>query len=381
MQKIDELKQQASEALEQARSLNEEKKREEADEKMKEYRSLKQQIEIQAEFDAEEERELEDKTKQKEAVNMEQREQNQDVQYRGAFYKFVQGGNLNADEQRTLSAGSASGGGYTVPQSFRDKLVKKLEEMNIMRRLGTVITTDNDTDIPIVLDRGEAAWTDENGAYNESDETFGQITISAHKLTRIIKVSEELLQDTGIDLEAHLVLAFAQSLAKAEEAAFVNGDGVKKPTGVFVDAQVGVTASSGSAITADEIIDLYYSLPRAYREKATFVANDSTVKAVRKLKDSENNYIWEKGLGGEPDKILGRPVETTEYAPEVALNANVLAFGDFSYYHIGDRSSRVFTRLNEKYADQGQVGFRGMERVDGKLALPEAVKVLQMASA
>lgn len=380
MKKVDELRQELTGVKEEVRSLLNDNKVEDAETKMNEVRSLEKKIKMQEELDQEEERELDTKMEKGEGNKMENREVDQAVEYRNAFLNMVRGKELNAEEKRSLTSGTASNGGYTVPKSFHTKLIDKLSELNIMRKLGTIIQTDSDTDIPVVVAHGVADWTAEEGAYNESDETFGQITIKAYKLTRIIKVSEELLQDSAFDLETYLVNEFARSIAKAEENAFVAGDGVNKPEGVFVAAEVGHTAASSTAITADEIIDLYYSLPRAYRDKAVFIANDSTVKAVRKLKDSDGNYLWEKGLNGEPATILGKPVYTSEFAPEIALSANVMAFGDMSYYQIADRKTRVFQRLNELYSANGQVGFRGYERVDGKLTLAEAVKVLKMAA-
>ena len=111
--------------------------------------------------------------------------------------------------------------------------------------------------------------------------------------------------------------------------------------------------------------------------------NDSTIKAVRKLKDSTGQYLWQPSLmAGTPDTLLGRPVKTSTYMPVIAAGAKTIAFGDFSYYWIADRKGRSFKRLNELYAANGQVGFLGSQRVDGKLVLSEAVKVLaQKASA
>lgn len=300
--------------------------------------------------------------------------------YSAAFYNALRGKDLTSDEKYALSEGSGATGGYTVPKSFRKKLIEKLEEMNIMRKLGNVITTESDLDIPVVATTGSADWTAENGAYNESEDTFGQVTLKAYKLTRIIKVSEELLEDSAFDLEGYLVKSFARAISKPEENAFISGDGTEKPQGVFVGAEVGVTAASATAITSDELIDLFYSLARAYRQNASWIMNDTTAKAVRKLKDSNGDYLWSKGLAGEPDKILGKPFYTSEFAPEIALGNKAIAFGDMSYYEIADRSKRVFQRLNELYSANGQVGFRGRERVDGKLTLAEAVKVLQMAA-
>ncbi|WP_069649644.1 phage major capsid protein [Caloranaerobacter ferrireducens] len=374
--KIREMLDKLEEMKTEVRSLMNEDKVEEAEKKMEEVRALQKKIELEKQLLEEEKREIPEVDEVKE----EREEQNQEEEYRNVFYKFIRGTEITPEEKRVLSVGTAASGGYTVPQSFQKKLIQKLEELNIMRKLANVIRTDSDTDIPIVVSHGSAAWTAEGAAYNESDETFGQITIKAYKLTRIIKVTEELLNDSAFDLENYLVNEFARSIAKAEESAFINGDGTDKPEGVFVGADVGVTAASSSAITADEIIDLYYALPRAYRDKAVWIMNDATAKAIRKLKDSNGDYLWEKGFGSEPNTILGRPVYTSEFAPTFGVNAKVIAFGDMSYYTIADRQTRSFQRLNELYAANGQVGFRVYERVDGKLTLSEAVKVLQMAA-
>ena len=138
-----------------------------------------------------------------------------------------------------------------------------------------------------------------------------------------------------------------------------------------------VTTANATSITADELIDLFYSLKAPYRKKAVWVLNDATIKAIRKLKDNNGNYLWQPALtANTPDTILGRPVFTSSYVPTIAAGAKTIAFGDFSYYWIADRQSRSFKRLNELYAATGQVGFVATQRVDGKLILPEAIKVL-----
>ena len=169
-----------------------------------------------------------------------------------------------------------------------------------------------------------------------------------------------------------------------EEEAFFIGDGKGKPTGIFNatgGAETGVT-STGTSITFDDVMDLYYSLRAPYRNKAVWLLNDSTVKAIRKLKDGNGNYIWQPSVReGEPDKILNRPYRTSIYVPELAAGNRVMAFGDYSYYWIADRQGRSFKRLNELYATTGQVGFLASERVDGKLILSEAVKTLDIKAA
>jgi HK97 family phage major capsid protein len=361
---------------------------EEIEAKTAEIKELKAKIAIQEQIEAEElesqrfEAENKIKNGKMKGVNnnMDNFENVRDSElYRDGFYNFICGRSLTPEQKEVVNVISTTG--VPVPKSFQTKLVDKLMEMNVMRQLATVITTDNDKDIPVVSTHGSAAWTAENGTFNESDDTFAVITLKAYKLTRIVKVSEELLADSGFDIESYLVNEFARAITKAEESAFINGDGIDKPKGVFVEGDVGVTAASATAITADEIIDLYFSLSQAYRNKAVFIANDSTLKAVRKLKDLNNDYLWVKGLDGKPDTLMGRPIYSSEFAPVIASGNRVMAFGDMSYYNIADRGSRTFQRLNELYAANGQVGFRGYERVDGRLLVNEAVKVLKMATA
>lgn len=281
-----------------------------------------------------------------------------------------------------LQEGTDSEGGYLVPDEFERTLVEALEEENVFRTLAHVIrTSSGDRKIPVVASKGSANWVDEEGAYQESDDAFSQVSIGAYKLGTMIKVSEELLADSVFDLEAYISKEFARRIGSREEESFFNGDGKGKPLGILAaagGAEVGVTAASATAITADEVIDLFYSLKAPYRKNAVWLLNDATVKQIRKLKDSTGQYLWQPSLvAGTPDTILGRPVKTSAFMPTAAAGAKTIAFGDFKYYWIADRQGRTFKKLSELFAATGQVGFMGTQRVDGKLILPEAIKVLQ----
>ena len=285
--------------------------------------------------------------------------------------------------RNALSEGVDSEGGYLVPDEFENTLVSGMEEEGSIRSLAHVFTTSNGVHkIPVVRTKGTANWIDEGGSYGDSDDVFGQEQIDAHKVGTVIKVSEELLNDSAFDLEKYFQEEFARRIGAKEEEAFIVGDGNKKPTGILNatgGAEIGVTAASEKAITADEIIDLYYSIKAPYRQKAVWVMNDSTVRAIRKLKDGNGNYLWQPAIReGDPNTLMGKKILTSPYMPEIASGQKVVLFGDFSYYWIGDRQGITFKRLNERYADMGQVGFLASKRVDGKLVLPEAVKVLQM---
>ena len=285
-----------------------------------------------------------------------------------------------------LQVGTDSEGGYLVPDEYERTLVEALEEENIFRQMAKVIkTSSGDRKIPVVASKGTASWIDEEGAYPESDDSFGQVSIGAYKLGTMIKVSEELLNDSVFDLQSYISREFARRIGAKEEEAFFTGDGKGKPLGVLAatgGAETGVTAASATAVTADELMDLYYSLKSPYRKKSVWVLNDSTIKAIRKLKDNNGQYLWQPSLAaGTPDMILGRPIKTSAYMPAMAAGAKTIAFGDFSYYWIADRQGRSFKRLNELFAASGQVGFLASQRVDGKMILAEAVKVLVQKAA
>ncbi len=285
-----------------------------------------------------------------------------------------------------LQVGTDSEGGYLVPDEYERTLVEALEEENIFRQMAKVIkTSSGDRKIPVVASKGTASWIDEEGAYPESDDSFGQVSIGAYKLGTMIKVSEELLNDSVFDLQSYISREFARRIGAKEEEAFFTGDGKGKPLGVLAatgGAETGVTAASATAVTADELMDLYYSLKSPYRKKSVWVLNDSTIKAIRKLKDNNGQYLWQPSLtAGAPDMILGRPIKTSAYMPAIAAGAKTIAFGDFSYYWIADRQGRSFKRLNELFAATGQVGFLASQRVDGKMILAEAVKVLVQKAA
>ena len=301
--------------------------------------------------------------------------------YKKSFWNVMRNKHSNAQILNALQEGTDSEGGFLVPDEFEHTLIQSLEEENIFRKLAHVITTSTgDRKIPVVASKGSASWVDEEGTINDSDDAFTQVSIGAYKLGTLIKVSNELLNDSVFNLEAYISKEFGRRIGTKEEDAFFNGNGVGKPVGIFNatgGAQTGITTASATEIKADEIIDLFYSLKASYRKNAVWIVNDATIKAIRKLKDANGNYLWQPALtSGTPDTLLGRPVYTSSYVPTIAAGAKTIAFGDFSYYWIADRQGRNFKKLSELYAATDQTGFVATQRVDGKLILPEAIKVL-----
>jgi HK97 family phage major capsid protein len=284
-----------------------------------------------------------------------------------------------------LEEGSDANGGYLVPDEYDRRLIDGLTEENILRKLGTTIKTSGEHKINLAGTKPAAAWIEEGGALTFGDATFAQIVLDAYKLHVAVKVTEELLYDNAFNLERYIIDQFVKALGNAEEDAFLNGDGTGKPLGIFAatgGGQIGVTTASATAITSDELLNLVYALKRPYRKSAAFITNDQTLAAVRKLKDGSGAYIWQPSYqAGEPDRLLGYPIHTSAYVPVVVAGASVLAFGDYSYYNIGDRGSRSFAELKELFAGNGMVGFVAKERVDGKLVLPEAIQILKMKAA
>ena len=300
--------------------------------------------------------------------------------YKKAFWNSIRG-RVNYDVRNALQVGELTEGGYTVPDEFEHQLIEALQEENIMRGLVHVISTSSgDRKIPLVTNYGNASWIEEEQQIPESDVGFGQITLGAHKLATAIRISQELLNDSAFDLASFIAHEFQRRAGAAEEEAIISGDGSHKPIGLLHDtlgAEVGVTTASATAITADELIDLQHSLKSGYRRKASFIMNDAAIKAIRKLKDGMGQYLWQPSIReGVPDTILNTRVYMSNYMPLVEAGKKVILYGDYSYYWLADRAGRTLQRLNELYALTDQVGFKLTERLDGRLILPEAVKVL-----
>ncbi len=313
--------------------------------------------------------------------------------YSETFWNSVRSGDWKT-VKNVLQVGKDIEGGYLVPDEFEKRLVEKLTEDNFMRRICTIIkTSSGDRQIPIVTSDGEAYQQGEGSKHTESDIVFGQAVLSAYKLTASLRISEELLNDSAFDLKSYTATNFSRRIAakeEEEEEAFIIGTGagsstgdVSQPTG-FLNAvggaENGVTTTK-LAVTTDDLIDLFYSLKSPYRKNAVWILNDTTVKAVRKLTDSNGNYLWQPAISANaPDTILGRPYYTSAYVPEIKAGAKAVAFGDFSYYWIADRQGFSLKCLNELYSENDQIGFKASKRVDGKLILPEAVKTLTLKS-
>ena len=308
-------------------------------------------------------------------------------EYRDAFNKYMRYGSnsLVGEEARTLTEGTDSEGGYLTETELSRVLVETIADANIMRQLSTVISTTSDRNISVVDTVGAAEWVQESGSTSPVDTVFSQVSLGAYKVATLMLVSEELLQDSVFNLTQFIGSIFGRRMGELEEEAMIKGSGSGQPTGAVNGAGTGHTLATINTWTADDLLDFQYSLKRQYRRNGAFIFNDASIKDIRKLQDANDHWIWQPSMKeGEPDRLLGNPIYSSYdmAVPADDPSSKCGLFGDFkSAYYIADRGGTSFQRLNELYAvSAGAVGFRAYRRVDGKVVLPEAMKVLLNAA-
>ena len=274
---------------------------------------------------------------------------------------------------RDLTKGVAASGGATVPISFYGQLVEHMiDNSGVMQANPTVLETSSGEtiEIPVTTSYSSATLTAENVALPESDPAFAKRSLGAYKYGVLIQAPRELIDDTGVDLEGFLARQCGRALGNAFGTDLVVGNAVSKPSGVVQTATTGVTGTNGvvGAFTADNLIDLYYSVLSSYRQNATWMMRDATIAAVRKLKDTTNQYIWTPGLAGSPDTIMGRPVVSDPNVAAVALSAKSVIFGDFGAYFVRIAGGIRFERSSDFAFNTDQITFKAVLRGDGILA-------------
>ena len=300
-------------------------------------------------------------------------------EYKKEFLNYIR----TRRASNALQEGTSSEGGYLVPVEFERTLFRARDKVDPIFTLAGKLTLGAlEKQVPYVASEGAAALVAEEGSFGDTDDAFGQVVFHAYKFGRICKASDELIADAAFDISAYLAESFGRAIGKAEAGYFWTGTGSSQPQGVMTAAGTGVTTAATGAITADEIIDLYYSLDKQYRDNAVFVFNNATLKEIRKLKDGEGHYLWAPGFDGQPATLLGKRVYTSANIDIIAAGKKVGVFGDFEAgYKIADRSGFNFKVLTELYAANGQVGFRGDARTDGKgILASSALKVIKMHS-
>lgn len=324
--------------------------------------------------------------------------------YKTAFYSFLaRGGDLgemSAEERAILKAGhqelrvqniaTTTAGGFLVPTSLSDQIIKTMAIWGPMYDsaiIGEIKTSaGNPLDIPTVDDTAVAAVAHTEGALltddNSADMAVGKRTWSAFAFdTKWVKISMELLQDSVLNVESLLGDLLGERLARIANTRLTTGTGTGQPFGVVAQATNGRTAASATAITGDELIDLVHSVNPAYRQgpKVRFMMHDSTLAAVRKLKDGQGNYLWQMGnvQAGVPQSLLGYPISINNAMATIATTARTVLFGDLGKYYVRKVGDPMIGVVRERFWPD--LGIAGVIRFDGRIADQAAIRVLTQA--
>jgi HK97 family phage major capsid protein len=278
-----------------------------------------------------------------------------------------------------------SEGGILVPNTYSASIITPLEENSVMRRVGATIIGLEGTaaqKVPMITNTGPAQLTREEHDYNIDAPSLSELELRPYKYTRLTKVSEELLDDSRLDVLAQVIGPDAgRAFAQAENIAFITGNGASEPQGIMrgLAGANNVTSEASTAIKYDDVVNTFYQLPLSYRDRARWLVSDDASKALRKLKDGAGRPVWEPSMQiGQPDMLLGRPVVISAYLPKVASGNVPMVFGDFSFFWIAEFSGMAVQRLDELFAATGQIGFRWYRRMDSRVMLSEAFSYLTM---
>lgn len=298
-----------------------------------------------------------------------------------------------AAEFRNLSVGTDTEGGFLVaPEQFVLQLIKAVDDLVFVRQRANIIPVPAASSLGVPTlesDPDDADWTTELQTGSEDGAMkFGKRVLIPHAFAKRIKVSNDLIRKSLLPAEQLVTQRLAYKFALTEEKAFLTGDGVNKPLGVFTASNDGIptsrdvaTDNTATAITFDGLINAKYSVKAQYWPKASWAFHRDAVKQITKIKDGEGQYVWRPSVReGEPDLILGHPMDISEYVPNTfTTGLYVGLFGDWSFYWIADALNMQMQRLSELYAETNQVGFIGRQEVDGMPVLAEAFARIKLA--
>jgi HK97 family phage major capsid protein len=302
-----------------------------------------------------------------------------------AFEAYLRKGVFGPEQAKALSVSDDTTGGFLAPSEYVADILKGVTEFSPIRQLARVRTTSaRSIQFPKRTGQFSAAWAAETSTRAESTGlTYGLDEIPNHELVAKVIISNQDLEDSAFNLDAEIRAEASEQFAVAEGTAFVSGNAVGKPEGLLTNASISYSVGGGaSAITADGLITTFYDLKDAYARNATWLMKRATVAAIRKLKGSDNNYLWQPGLqSGEPATILGRPLVEATDMPAVEANAYPILFGDFRRgYLIVDRLQVSVMRDPYGAAGTNQVIFWFRKRVGAQVVVPEAFKKLKVAT-
>lgn len=318
-----------------------------------------------------------------------------------AFSKYLRHGmgSLNAQERSLIQqrgtatqatvGGTPEGalGGFLVPQEFSNELDVATLFTGEVERLAKKLNTASGglLDYPVVDDTAtDAILTTETSAVTTADMQFANKQLSAYNYSSLVKVSAQLLQDSAFDLNSFLVEAMGERIARATNAAFTNGTGTSQPQGI-ITGSTAVAAGAPGSITADDLLNLIYSVDSSYRNKASFglMAHDNIISAIRSLGIGETNdfpvFIPSMEVG-QPDRVMGVPIYVNnDMESSIATTKKTVLAADFSKYVVRNAGGVQFLRLNERFMNNLEVGFIAYKRADGIVLNDAAVKHLAQA--
>ena len=288
--------------------------------------------------------------------------------YRTAFENRLRTNQLGDVDDYNLKLAKLKNNSYPLPYSFKGDYTEHLAHENLFRRFGTVIHTEIEEGTVVCMDvMPEPEIIDENQSYPSPHEMrYPCLRCRSHKLAMLGKIPCSFVDDTRFDLAGYVYREIGHCFGRAEENICLNGIGQTKPKGLLHSAEIGVTAST---LTADAVIELFFSLDKQYRKNAVWVMNDETAMTLRMLKDSAGNFLWRS----TDDTIFSHTVVISNY-----INDSTIVFGDLSYYWLIERQPLAVRPLNELYAQESCLGLAASERIDGKLVRSEAVKLFKL---
>jgi HK97 family phage major capsid protein len=292
------------------------------------------------------------------------------AEYNRAFSNELRTHSITAGDAEILHKANGYGGN-PVSTPYADALNAQAARYNIFRNLGTVLYTNGTSTIHGVSPAGDAAYIDESDPYPDDSAAGFMFPLKYHKVGKISTLSSEMVADSGYDVESALAHEFGRAFGRAEEKGCLIGDGGTMPLGILNSAEIGVETV---ALTFEDVTNLFFSLSAEYRRNAVWVMSDKTALTLRSLKDASGTPLWNQAS----ETILGKPVYTSEFMPDIAPGAKVIAFGDLSYYWLVFRDQPIMRTLREKYAAKGRIGYICAERFDGRLTKTDAVKTLHM---
>ena len=324
--------------------------------------------------------------------------------YPNAFESYVKNGStfMGAKDKKTLSLGLDPAGGYLAPPDYQLELLKKIATLATVRGSARVVQTSRDlaqwpkinyTSDDKYTSGVRLTWTGEQPAssttHRVTDPVFGIVNIPIHTGMASLPLTNNLLEDSAFDVQGISTDLFAEAFSLGENDAFWNGNGVSRPMGILTqvdgDGPASVNSGTAATYTADGILNLWGALPSQYEAMARWYMRKASELVIRKLKDSNNNYIWPVwpqmgGFGAHPRELVGFPTVRDEFVPAVAAGAYPLVFGDLRGYIIVDRVGLTIQRLDEIYAETNITVLLAKKRVGGYLAEPWRVKVQKISA-